>query len=150
MVEILEGKLESPLKGRFRMSRTPGGVFSRRGGVYYSVVEDRVVQPTNARMGQRHKSRLQSAKILDANGRFLCDCLVWDRSHSGMRLQLMSSLDLPDRLVIYDDASGALVSALKVWRRGAAMGVRVAAVRGPRLKRTMRTALRTGFYAVRD
>ncbi len=155
MTRLLEAVRLSPLIAQFRFSRGLARILSRRGKVHYRVIGERMSgaagdPPRDARSGGRRKSRLESAKILDRDGRFLGECLISDRSPSGMRLHLTASLKLPDQLLLYDDAANMLRPALKIWRRGSSVGVRLTGRGETRLRCSMTTALRTSFYAVRD
>ena len=121
---------------------------SDRGVVYYRVLETN--PPSDMRSTGRRKCRLQSGKVLDLAGRFICECLVHDRSAGGIRLQVKPGLQIPCRFLLFDDASDSLKAGLVVWRNKATLGIRLIECSDFRLKRSMGTALRDGFYAVRD
>jgi hypothetical protein len=93
---------------------------------------------------------MRSAKILDANRAFFCDCLIYDRSATGLRLTLARDIGLPARFHVHDDESGVVESVATVWRRGATLGVRFSGYGGTNLTPAERAALRGRYYAVRD
>jgi hypothetical protein len=130
---------------------------ARRGQVSYSVSESEPEpkaqpdgRPDNRGSGRR-RTRLRSGKILDHANTFLCDCLIHDRSATGLRLALPRSVDLPLHFRVHDDETGAVDVVETVWRRGAIVGVRYTAASSPvSVKPSVRSALRGRFYAVRD
>ena len=75
-------------------------------------------KPREKRSSARRRLRLRSAKLLDSQSAFICECLVRDRSAQGLCLQLMKNIGLPARCVIYDDETGALSVITTIWRRG--------------------------------
>jgi len=99
----------------------------------------------------RQRTRLRSAKLIDAENAFLCDALVHDLSAGGMRLRLARNIGLPPRFGVFDDASGAVYTVSQAWRRGLAVGVRIHASGPPSpMKRSDLMALNGRYYAVRD
>jgi hypothetical protein len=119
----------------------------------YGDVSYRVIEPANSekRIGERLRTRLRSAKILDAGNAFVCEALVLDRSPGGLRLLLARNIGLPARFAVHDDLIDEIVTVALVWRRERTLGARILA-RGPiaPLKRSDRLALRGRYYAVRD
>jgi hypothetical protein len=77
------------------------------------------------RADQRRRTRLRSGKIVDLRNRFLCDCLLHDRSHGGLRVRLVQDVALPPRIRIYDDEAHGLIAVDIVWRRGRDLGIRM-------------------------
>jgi hypothetical protein len=77
------------------------------------------------RVEQRRRTRLRSGKIVDLRNRFLCDCLLHDRSLGGLRVRLVQDVALPARIRIYDDEAHGLIAADIVWRRGRDLGIRM-------------------------
>jgi hypothetical protein len=106
-------------------------------------------KPKEKRSSARRRLRLRSAKLLDSQSAFICECLVRDRSAQGLCLQLMKNIGLPARCVIYDDETGALSVITTIWRRGPLLGVRYCQAAAPvSLKPSDRSALRGRYYAV--
>ena len=140
-----------------RFDRRYARALASRGQVAYCVAErPRQQRPRDDarrdhRAAGRRRTRLRSAKILDAAGAFVCDCLVHDRSASGLRLTLARNLGLPARFRVHDDETGEVDVVETVWRRGAALGVRYRrALAAAPIKPSDRSALRGLFYAVPD
>ena len=153
MTETLDG-----VRGRdWREDRDSARALARRGQVAYRVVEaarderPRTDGRPDHRAAGRRRTRLRSAKILDAANAFVCECLVHDRSASGLRLSLARNMGLPPYFRVYDDESGAVDTVETVWRRGAVLGVRYSqALAAAPIKPSDRSALRGLFYAVPD
>lgn len=123
------------------------GRLAERGRVAYRVA---VAAPEHRASG-RNRMRLRSAKMLSAEGRFLGECRVHDRSMGGARLALAGPAALPRRFCLYEDESGEASWAIVVWRRGASVGLRFCAPGAPPpLKPSDRFALRQRYYAVAD
>ncbi len=155
MAAFIDAKPEGVWLRRLRSAPGLTRIVNRRGQATYRVVDDGVGRDLGpaldeARAAQRRKSRLQSAKLLDMNGRFVCECLICDRSPNGVRLRLMSAIPVPERVSMFDDATGNTRLAAIVWRKGELLGARLLPCRGPALKRSTRAALGSRFYAVRD
>jgi len=103
------------------------------------------------RAAGRRRTRLRSAKILDSANKFVCECLIHDRSASGLRLTLARNLGLPAHFRVHDDETGKVDVVETVWRRGAVLGVRFSRAFGlVSIKPSDRAALRGQFYAVPD
>jgi hypothetical protein len=97
------------------------------------------------RRERRRASHLRWGKALDCADRFLCDCLIADRTEAGARLKLARNVALPARFQFFDDASGAVYAARVVWRRGVEIGCRLSPAPGAaRLARRMKSR----YYAV--
>lgn len=128
----------------------PGAVVANAEDVpSYSVVAASSVRETRA--AARRRTRLHSAKLLDASGQFLCEAAIHDRSPEGMRLLLSRNIGLPARFAVHDDLSGEIVAVTAAWRRDRAIGVRMLRwVSAPDLKPSARAALRGRYYAVPD
>jgi hypothetical protein len=108
-------------------------------------------KPREKRSSARRRLRLRSAKLLDQQGAFLCECLVRDQSAQGLCLKLMKNVGLPSRCVLYDDETGALHVVTTMWRRGALIGVRHCPSATPvSIKPSDRSALRGRYYAMVD
>ena len=152
MSEILEGVVQSGRPGGSVPSAAEIGALARDGRVAYRVLPTpQHRQSADKRASHRRRSRLRSAKLLDANNRFLCECLVHDRSSMGLRLKLLKNIGLPSRCVFFDDESGELRAVAIVWRRNAAVGMRYRP--GESLKplpSSARAALKGRYYAIAD
>ena len=64
-------------------------------------------------------------KALDCADRFLCECVLSNRTIDGACLRLTRNITLPQRFQLFEDDSGALFDATVVWRRGAEIGCRL-------------------------
>jgi hypothetical protein len=157
MNDLLEG-VRSPFP---RDDRALARVLARRGQVAYVVLDSLRETPRSEtprpkaagrelRLAGRRRTRMRSAKILDSANAFLCDCLIYDRSATGLRLTLARNVGLPPQFQVHDDESGVVESVATVWRRGATLGVRFNGYGATALKPSERAALRGRFYAVRD
>jgi hypothetical protein len=104
---------------------------------------------TEARGAERRRTRLQSAKILDGAGAFLCDATILDMSRTGLRLLLARNCGLPSRFGVHIDLTGEVATAALAWRRERMVGARLLVHVAPAgLKRSDRMALRGRYYAV--
>ena len=102
------------------------------------------------RAALRRRTRLQSAKILDGAGAFICEATIQDFSASGLRLMLARNCGLPSRVGVHVDLTGELLTAATAWRRERIVGLRVISHAPPApLKTSDRLALRGRYYAVR-
>ena len=98
--------------------------------------------------GARGFARRRSS---NSANKFVCDCLIHDRSATGLRLTLARNLGLPVHFRVHDDETGEVDVVVTVWRRGAVLGVRYSQAVGPAsIKPSARSALRGRFYAVPD
>ena len=103
------------------------------------------------RSSARRRLRLRSGKLLDAHNKFLCECLVRDRSGRGLCLVLGRNVGLPARCRLYDDETGSLSAITTIWRRNSLVGVRYCFGAKPlTIKESDRSALRGRYYAVLD
>jgi hypothetical protein len=108
-------------------------------------------KPKEKRSSARRRLRLRSAKLLDSQSAFICECLVRDQSTQGLCLKLMKNVGLPARYVLYDDETESLHVVTTIWRRGSLLGVRYCASATPvSIKASDRAALRGRYYAVPD
>jgi len=159
MGDLLEGVRSSFSRDDRALARA----LARRGQVAY-VVFDPVRETPRAvrekprpkttgrelRLTGRRRTRLRSAKILDAANAFVCDCLIYDRSATGLRLTLARDVRLPPQFQVHDDETGAVELVATVWRRDATLGVRFCGYGASTLKASERAALSGRYYAVRD
>lgn len=125
--------------------------------VSYEIVESPSEAPPIAgnrvekRSSARRRLRLRSGKLLDAQNKFLCECLVRNRSGQGLCLILAKNVGLPIRYRLYDDETGSLKAVTTVWRRNALLGVRYCLASKPvAIREADRSALRGRYYAVLD
>lgn len=111
----------------------------------------RAAATAEGRHNPRKRVRFRSAKVLDANHRFLCDARIQDLSQRGMRLALASNIGLPARFFVFEDETGELRSVEAAWRRGQVLGIRCFDASPPRpLKASDRFALGHRYYGVPD
>ncbi len=111
----------------------------------------RVAYRMETRGAARRRTRLQSAKILDGAGAFVCEATIQDVSAAGMRLMLARNCRLPPHFGVHVDLTGELLTAAAVWRRDRVVGARVIAHAAPTpLKTSDRLALAGRYYAVRN
>ena len=103
------------------------------------------------RSSARRRLRLRSAKLIDVQNVFLCECLVRDQSAQGLCLKLLKNVGLPTRCHLYDDETGAIEVVTTMWRRDTLLGIRYCMSATPvALKESDRAALRGRYYAVPD
>jgi hypothetical protein len=124
-----------------------------QGQVAYSVKHQDIqppARPSENRANRRTRTRLRSAKLLNGEHQFLCECRVHDRSASGARIVLTRETGLPNRFFLYDDETNEILVATVAWRRGLTLGVRFSAPKAPPLKPSLRFALLHRYYAVTD
>ena len=74
--------------------------------------------------GTPRKRALKSGKIIYAGGSFSIDCIIRDLSDTGARLQVPTTVTIPDSFILVDAHAGVRRAATVVWRRGDRMGVR--------------------------
>jgi hypothetical protein len=103
------------------------------------------------RTSERRRIRLRSAKLLDSNNRFLCECLIHDRSNTGLRLKLMKNIGLPSRCRLFDDDTGEVMVVATVWRSETVVGMRYCLSEPTvAISKNLRAALRGRYYAIED
>ena len=73
------------------------------------------------RKAQRQRV-LKSGKIIFANGSFTVDCMIRNLSDRGARLQVPTTVTIPDRFTFLD-AHGGSKSARVIWRKANLIGV---------------------------
>lgn len=139
------------------LNRLMSRSLASRNLVSYEVVEPSRDAPPVAgkliekRSSARRQLRLRSGKLLDAHNKFLCECLVRDRSGHGLCLVLARNIGLPARCRLYDDETGSLSAITTVWRRSSLVGVRYCVTAKPvAIKESDRSALRGRYYAILD
>ena len=113
------------------------------------VREGRAAYRVEARGAARRRTHLQSAKIIDGAGAFVCEATIQDVSALGLRLLLARDCGLPMRFGVHLDMTGEVLTAATAWRRGRLVGARVLAFAAPGpLRPSDRAALRGRYYAV--
>ena len=76
----------------------------------------------NNRRSQRQRV-LKGGKIVFANGSFSVDCTVRNLSETGARLQVPTTVAIPDRFTFVDGISGARRAARVIWRKDDLIGI---------------------------
>lgn len=115
----------------------------------YAVLKEPVVAGGERRATVRRRTRLRSGKVVDAEGQFMVECLIANRSLQGGLLRLPSAMALPDRILVYDDQSGELQAAVVIWRRERDFGLRFGVPEQTARFRAIADSMRRKFYAVR-
>lgn len=77
------------------------------------------------RSEHRRPSRLKWGKILDERDKFLCECLILNRTINGAGLRLAREIAPPQRFQLFEDDRAEIHAAWLVWRRGAEIGCRL-------------------------
>jgi hypothetical protein len=137
------------------LSRGAALSLARSGQVAYRVVDASSPAPavgrgSELRRDARRRTRLRSAKVLDAANAFVCEAIIQDRSAAGLRLLLARNVGLPGRFGVHDDETGEVLTVTAAWRRGQTLGVRVLQW-GPAtpLKPSERLALGGRYYGIK-
>ncbi len=115
----------------------------------YAVLREPVISGGERRATVRRRTRLRSGKVIGADGGFVTECLIANRSSQGGLMRLPTAMALPDRILVYDDQSGGLVAATVIWRRDRDCGLRFG-MAGPAARlASIADSMRRKFYAVR-
>ena len=153
---LLEGvRYESPQE-RSDLARAVASSLARRGKVAYHVLgapsaDSRQRQAAEKRGFARRRSHLRSGKLLDIENRFLCECLIYDRSNTGFRLKLARNISISKNCHLFEDETCAVNLVSIAWRRDCMAGARRCKLVDPQLiKETIRFTLRGRYYAVPD
>ena len=75
------------------------------------------------RSGSRQRV-LKGGKIVFAGGSFNVDCTIRNISETGARLQVPTTVAIPDRFTLVDVQSRIRREATVAWRKGDLIGVR--------------------------
>jgi hypothetical protein len=75
------------------------------------------------RNSQRQRT-LKGGKIVFAGGSFSVDCTIRNLSPSGARLQVPTTVTIPDNFNLVDTQAGTRRKATVVWRKADLIGVR--------------------------
>jgi hypothetical protein len=81
------------------------------------------MEESDKRHSPRHRV-LKAGKIAYANGSIVIDCTIRNLSDTGARLQVPTSVAIPDRFEFGEAASARRRRATVMWRRGDLMGIR--------------------------
>jgi hypothetical protein len=150
VTNVLEGVRQEGWGERDHSAPPTTTSLARQGWVSYRVISANMPNRGEKRASERRRSRLRSGKLLDQNNRFLCECLVHDRSSAGLRIKLMKNVSLPGRCRLYDDETGDVRSVATVWRRDSILGMRYFADEGAAVPQKAKAALRGRYYAMQD
>ena len=115
----------------------------------YAVIREPVVAGGERRAVVRRRTRLRSGKVLTADGNFVAECLIANRSAQGGLLRLPAAIPLPGGVLVYDDQTGDLAAATVVWRRGRDVGLRFGGPERTTRFRAIADNMRRKYYAVR-
>jgi hypothetical protein len=99
------------------------------------------------RTGKRSAVRLQSGKVLDANGSFISDFLFVDRGAGGVRISLARRMALPKKIWLYDDLAQICRGADVAWQNHNIVGCRYRRWDAPLDERLLRR-FRAKYYAL--
>ena len=137
------------------LSRGAALSLARGGQVAYRVLDAPSAAPASGgselRRDARRRTRLRSAKVLDAANAFVCEAIIQDRSAAGLRLLLARNVGLPGRFGVHDDETGEVLTVTTAWRRGQTLGVRVLQWGPPApLKESERLALGGRYYGIKS
>jgi len=78
----------------------------------------------DSKRGSPRHPVLKSGKIVFAGGSISVDCTIRNLSETGSRLQIPTTVAIPDRFTLVDAHGGTRREATVVWRKGDQMGVR--------------------------
>ena len=131
MTQTLNGMRGPAWFQRVVLERLLSKSLARRGlvafhGAFAPAAQKRDAEPAiENRRVDRQRVRLRSGRILDHEGRFICDCMIRDMSNSGLRLKLHERLILPRRGVIRLDETGVAHAMEIAWQRDTVAGARL-------------------------
>lgn len=66
---------------------------------------------------------LKAGKIIYGGGTIVIDCTIRNLSETGARLQVPTSIPIPDKFEFAEAASGKRRNAIVMWRKGDLMGI---------------------------
>lgn len=157
MTTHLDGLRLTQWRAPSTAKRLLGKSLARQNLVSYEVLETGAGEaPVEASAGERRSNarrrlRLRSAKLLDPQNKFICECLVRDESPQGLCLKLMKNVGLPPRFRLYNDETELLNIVATIWRRGELLGVRYCQTAKPvSIRESDRSSLRGRYYAIPD
>jgi hypothetical protein len=153
----LEGVREDPSRlGGKSASRRLRDLAARGQVAYICTIDsprprDRDTDYVDRRAGDRREVRLRSGKLLDMRRRFSCECLVRDRSLTGLRLTLGRDCRVPREFYFFDDETQELVRLTVAWQRALTIGVRLSHTNAEAaVESQVRATMRGKFYAIPD
>ena len=79
--------------------------------------------PRDNRREQRYRTQLRSGRIYDQHQRFICACVVRDRSSQGARLLLPKNVTPPRQICFLDEELGEVFRAEVRWRQDREIGI---------------------------
>ena len=99
------------------------------------------------RLEPRRSAHLRWGKALDERDRFLCDCIIGNRTPAGACVKITRNVAIAKKFQLYEDDSSALYEAYLVWRRGTELGCRLSreATHG---KERVILRMRSAYYAL--
>lgn len=116
----------------------------RSGEATFTRLED---APRDRRGEKRRIAHLKWGKALDCADRFLCECVLSNRTRGGACLRLARNITLPQKFQLYDDDSDEIFDAQVIWRRGGEIGCRLSLT--PRTdKAPVARRMRERYYAL--
>lgn len=74
--------------------------------------------------GNPRQRVFKAGKIIYGGGSIVIDCTIRNLSASGARLQVPTSVAIPDRFEFAEAATGKRRNASVIWRKGDLMGIR--------------------------
>jgi hypothetical protein len=74
--------------------------------------------------GSPRQRMLKAGKIVFAGGAFSVDCTIKSLSETGARLQVPTTVSIPDRFTLIDVQAGKRRAVSVTWRKGELMGIR--------------------------
>ncbi len=120
----------------------------RAGEVTYTVIVQKPPRRAgDERNARRRRTRLRAGKVLDRGNTFLIECQIYDRSPRGARLRLLSDVDVPHEIRLYEDERENVVAARVVWRANRQVGIRFEDRRDTEMGPAQLKALRGKYYA---
>lgn len=75
------------------------------------------------RQHPRHRVHLRSAILANFQGRILCDCIIHDRSRTGLCVRLMAQAPLPLTFAICEEETETITAVRLVWREDKNIGL---------------------------
>ncbi len=96
----------------------------------------------------RARTRLRPGKMLGADGTFIADCLILDRSAQGARIRVLGPDPVPETFRLVDEAGRESFPSRTVWTRAGEAGL-VLEAGGETMDRRAFLAAAGPYYAVR-
>lgn len=84
----------------------------------------RLRKARDKRSEPRFRTHLRSGRIYDLQQRFICDCVIRDRSHNGARLLLPKNVKMPHNFICFlDEELNEFLRAEVRWRQDREIGI---------------------------